>query len=138
MTLPSADVSLSQLVGVDPSAVYWDLASLPLSLSGFGLRSATLMTRPPCWSSRADSLGIRQCPPTPCTLSTTTIPFTWRACGPQLAAVGFHAPSWEELAHGARTEPVVWDADFDPGIPRHGWQRSATVPVHGHLVESSV
>ena len=61
-----------------------------------------------------------------------------RACGAQLAAVGFHAPSWEELAHGVRPEPVVWDADFDPGLPRHDWQRIATIPVHGELVEGSV
>ena len=47
-----------------------------------------------------------------------------------------HASSWEERAHGVRPEPVVWDADFD--IPRHGWQRIATVPVHGELVEGSV
>ena len=61
-----------------------------------------------------------------------------RACGAQLAAVGFHAPSWEELAHGVRPEPVVWDADFDPGLPHHGWQRIATIPVHGELVEGCV
>ena len=37
-----------------------------------------------------------------------------------------------------RPEPVVWDADFDPGLPRHGWQRIAIIPVHGELVEGFV
>ena len=56
MTLPSAGVS-NQLLGVDPSAVFWDLA---LSLRGLGLRSATLMSQPACWSSWADCLGMVQ------------------------------------------------------------------------------
>ena len=51
---------LSQLVNVDPSTVYWDLASLPLSLGGLGLRSASLTSRPPFWSSWADCLGMVQ------------------------------------------------------------------------------
>ena len=139
MTLPSADVSVT--------AVYWDLASLPLSLGGLGLRSATLMSRPAYWSSWADCLGmVQQRHPT---VSDCIVQALYhqhpsfhlaglRACGAQLAAVGFHAPSWEELAHGVRPEPVVWDADFDPGLPRHGWQRIATIPVHGELVEGSV
>ena len=46
---------LSQLLGVDPSVV-----SLPLSLGGLGLRSATLMSRPAYWSSWADCLGMVQ------------------------------------------------------------------------------
>ena len=51
---------LSRLLGVDPSLVYWDLASLPLSLGGLGLRSATLTSQPAFWSSWADCLGMIQ------------------------------------------------------------------------------
>ena len=50
---------LSQLLGVDPSVVYWDLASLLLSLGGLGLR-ATLMSRPAYWSIWANCLGMVQ------------------------------------------------------------------------------
>ena len=138
---------LSQLLDFDPNTVYWDLANLPLSLGGLGLRSATLMSRPAYWSSWAECLGVvQQRHPTvsACIVQALnhqrhSFPLTGlRACGAQLTAVGFHAPNWEELAHGARPEPVVWDADFDPGIPRHGWQRFATIPVDGVLVEGSV
>ena len=71
-------------------------------------------------------------PPTP------FLPFGGvRVCGAQMAAAGFHTPSWEEFAHGVRPEPV-WDVDFDPGLHRHGWERIATIPVHGELVEGCV
>ena len=141
MTLPSADV-FSQLLGYDASVVYWDLASLPL-----GIRSATLMSRLAYWSSWADCLGMvqqRHRTVSACIVEALNHQHPsfhlagLRVCGAQLAAVGFHAPSWEELAHGVRPEPVVWDADFDPGLPLHGWQRIATIPVHGELVEGCV
>ena len=51
-----------------------------------------------------------------------------------MAAVGFHAPSWEELAHGA-VQNQSFGMLTDPGLPHHGWQRTATIPVHGELVE---
>ena len=60
-----------------------------------------------------------------------------RASGEHLAAVGFHAPSWQELAAGARPEQLR-DVDMEPGIPRHGWQRTATEPVHGVLIDGTV
>ena len=56
-----------------------------------------------------------------------------RASEKYLASVGFHAPSWEELAAGVRPD-LVHDVDMEPGIPRHGWQRTATEPVHGGTV----
>ena len=51
---------LSLLLNVDPSTMYWDLASLPLSLGGLGLRGASLTSQPAYWSSWADCLGMVQ------------------------------------------------------------------------------
>ena len=39
--------------------------------------------------------------------------------------------SWAELADGIRPEQIAWDVEREPGMPRHGWQRTATIPVHG-------
>ena len=61
-----------------------------------------------------------------------------RASGEHLASAGFHAPSWQELAAGVRPEQLRWDEDMEPGLPRHGWQRRATEPVHGLLVEGTI
>ena len=51
---------LCTLLGVDPSFLFWNMASLPLSLGGLGLRSASLLSRAACWASWADSLQMVQ------------------------------------------------------------------------------
>ena len=137
---------LSSLLGVAPASIYWDLASLPLSLGGLGLRSATLLARPAFWASWADCLEmIHQRHPTVCAHIVDALHAQHpsfhldgvRASGEHLASTGFHAPSWKELAAGVRPEQLQ-DVDMEPGIPRHGWQRAATVPVHGFLIEGTV
>ena len=138
---------LSQLLGVDPSSVYWDLASLPLSLGGLGLRSATVTSRPAYWSSWADCLGmVQQRHPAVSrrivhalnahhpAFHLAGVP----ASGAHLAAAGFVAPSWGELADGIRPEHLVLEVDREPGVPRYGWQRTATVPIHGRQIEDSI
>ena len=137
---------LSSLLGVAPASIYWDLASLPLCLGGLGLRSATLLARPAFWASWADCLEmIHQRHPTVCAHIVDALHAQHpsfhldgvRASGEHLASAGFHAPSWQELAAGVRPEQLQ-DVDMEPGIPRHGWQRAATVPVHGLLIEGTV
>ena len=103
------------------------------------------MSRPAYWSSWADCLGIVQqrhptVPPASCTLLTTNslLPFGGVTC--LRCTVGCNwlpRAQLEELEHGVRPEPVVWDADFDPGL-------LATVgsalppPCPRELVEGSV
>ena len=74
---------LCSLLGVDPGFLFWNVASLPLSLGGLVLRSASLLSRAAYWASWADSLqmvqqrhpanGILLCPTTFCGASTTRI-----------------------------------------------------------------
>ena len=131
---------LSQFLGVDPSVVYWDLASLPLSLGGTPKRHIDVPTCLLVELGRLSGHGSAATPNSVRLHRASSQPPThlagFRACGAQLAAVGFHAPSWEELAHGVRPESRL--GYFDPGLPRHGWQRIATIPVHGELVEGCV
>ena len=49
---------LSQLVSVPPSSMNWDVASLPFTMGGMGLRSAELTSGAPYWSSWADCLEM--------------------------------------------------------------------------------
>ena len=48
------------------------------------------------------------------------------------------SPSWAALADGIRPHQIVVEVDREPGVPRHGWQRTATVPIHSLQVEGSV
>ena len=50
---------------------------------------------------------------------------------------GFVPPTWEDLAAGLRPAPDQWEI-MEPGQPRHGWQKVATEPVHGHHITSAV
>ena len=137
---------LSHLLGVAPASIYYDLASLPLCLGGLGLlRSATFLARPAFWASWADCLEmIHQRRPTVCARIVDALHAQHpsfhldgvRASGEHLASVGFHAPSWLELAAVLvlnSCKMSTW-----PGIRRHGWQRTATEPVHGVLMEGTV
>ena len=49
--------ALSQLLSVDPSSMYWDVASLPFTRGGMGLRSAALTSRAAYWSSLGGLFG---------------------------------------------------------------------------------
>ena len=78
---------LCSLLGMDPSFLFWNVASLPLSLGGLGLRSASLLSRAAYWASWADSLAdgatVASCcvppdfvePPRP----ESSFPFVWIA-----------------------------------------------------------
>ena len=88
---------LSRPLGVAPD-IFWDLASLPLSLGGLCLRSATLLSRPAFSSSWADCLdGATKAPHRLCSY------YGRPRCSAPIW-LGFHAPSWQELAAGVRPE----------------------------------
>ena len=112
---------LCSLLGVDPSFLFWNVASLPLSLGGLALRSASLLSRAACW---ADSLQI---------VLSHQILRSLHDLNPQR---GFVPPTWEDLAAGLRPAPDQWEI-MEPGQPRH-WQKVATEPVHGHHITSAV
>ena len=46
--------------------------------------------------------------------------------------------SWGEFADGIRPEHFVLEVDMESGVPRHGWQRTATGPSHGRQIEDRV
>ena len=125
------------------SANFWGT----IELGGLGLRRVTVTSRPAYWSSWADCLGmVQQRHPAvsrrivhalnayhPAVHSAGV-----RASGAHLAAAGFVAPSWGKLADGIRPEHLVLEVDREQGVLRHGWQRTATVPIHGRQIEDSV
>ena len=121
-------------------------SQLAIVAGGLGLRSATLLSRPVYWSSWADCLqiGAIETPHRMCAhrgrlaCSAPFFPLGRGSAPLGMPAAGFHAPSWQELAAGARPEQLQWDEDMEPGLPRHGWQRRATEPVHALLVEGTI
>ena len=137
------------LLGVAPASIYWDLDSLPLCLGGLGLRSATLLARPACWASWAGCLEmIRQRDPTVCARIVgrppCPAPFLALGRGPRF----WRTSIWHQLGSthllgrslrpaGARPEQLQ-NVDLKFGILHHGWQRTATEPVHGVLTEGTV
>ena len=58
------------------------------------------------------------------------------ASGEHLAAAGFHAPSWQELAAGARPEQLQGRGHGTWTPPP--WVNAETEPVHGLLVEGTI
>ena len=118
------------------SFLFWNVASLPLSLGGLGLRSASLLSRAACWASWADSLQmVQQRHPAVShqilrSLHDPNPHFHLsglRSSVDFLTMRGFVPPTWEDLAAGLRPAP-----------DRHGWQKVATEPVHGHHITSAV
>ena len=116
----------------------WDIttqevASLPLSLGGLGLRNAVRTSPSAYWASWSDSLPMIKArhpevadsilhlmhqdgPPSLMAAS--------RVVGELRGVSGFDPPSWQDLANGAR--PPFHDLeDQEPGVVRHGWQHEA-------------
>ena len=75
------------------------------------------MTQPASWSNWADCLGSVQQRHPALNEFHSFYMAGLRVLAGHTWAVGFHAFSWEQLAHGACPEQLVWDADLDPGIP---------------------
>ena len=147
---------LSQLLGVAPANMCWDLARLPLSLGGLGLRSATLLSRPAFWASWADCLEmIHQRHPTVCARVVDALHTQHpsvhlagvRASGEHFPATGFRAPSWQELAagvrlgrrHGTWHSPPQWVAaqshGTSPWLSRRRHRQTQTFSVRTGAVQ---
>ena len=114
-----------------------DIATLPMSLGGLGVRSAVRTSGPAHWASWADCLAMVQerhpdvaslfvdqlaHPTTPCLQAVARVARDLTGLG------GFQLPSWRELAMGARPEPREPE-HFEPGCTRDGWQHEVASRV---------
>ena len=105
-----------------------DIAKLPLSLGGLGVRSALRTSKAAHWASWADCLpmilerhpdvarlqwDMLEQPTTPCLQAVTGVARDFTGVG------GFEPPSWRELAMGSRPE-FREPEDFEPGCTRDG------------------
>ena len=133
---------LSALLGADVPEDMWDIASLPLSVGGIGLRGAVRSRPAAYWSSWADSLEMIQQRHEP--VCAQILHILTRGGGSfhvegavrarqDLQRMGFDAPEWLPLAHGLR--PRSQDRDDDGlGMPSHGWQHDASGKVTDDLM----
>ena len=126
----------------------WDIttqevASLPLSLGGLGLRNAVRTSPSAHWASWSDSLPmIKARHPE---VADSILHLMHQDGPPSLMAAsrvavelrgvsGFDPPSWHNLANGAR--PPFHDLDDqEPGVVRHGWQHEAASRVERDVRE---
>ena len=137
--------SLSKLVSVPPSSMYWVVASLPFTMGGI-LRSAELTSGAAYWSSWADCLEMIAAR-NPSIADMIVAQMNHEDAGfhvfgaaqvrEQLVRVGFDAPNWHELRAGLRPPGQQVD-DRQVGIPGHGWQHEATEAVHAHLLATTI
>ena len=132
---------LSTILGVHPEQcdlAAKEVATLPLTWRGLGLRSAVRTSVSAYWASWADSLAmIHQRHPEVADrivvaldgVNHTPALSAARSAGGQLMGVeGFNPPSWRALSLGAR--PAMREPDdFEPGTAGHGWQHEASSRV---------
>ena len=132
--------ALSQLLAAPPTHMFWDVACLPFSRGGMGLRSAVLTSGAAYWASWADSLHmIKQRHPAVPNQILHELAHHQEAgfhvvaasiAREELIRAGFRAPAWSQVAAGLRPDaPQVKDHQI--GMPGDGWP-------HTHLVETSV
>ena len=126
--------------------MYWDVASLPFTMGGMGLRCAELTSGAAYWSSWADCLEmIAARNPSVADMIVTQMNhedagfhvFGAAQVREQLVRVGFDAPNWHELRAGLRPPGQQVD-ERQVGIPGHGWQHEATQAVHAHLFATTI
>ena len=120
---------LSRLLGVVLPDGAWNLATIPLSLGGMGLRSAIRGRPVAFFASWADGLEmIRKRHPLVADLILNDLAQDRPShhlsalvrAHDRLVDVGFLPPSWAALAEGER--PGGGSLEDGPGLPRHGWQ----------------
>ena len=119
-----------------------ELASVPLSLGGLGLRSATRTREAAYWASWADCLFmVRKRHPVVADRILDALNNMDDVESTRSAAVaahhlsgveGFEVPSWEALSHGLRPRPHDPE-DREPGGFQHGWQHEAASRVERHF-----
>ena len=131
---------LCSILQVDPAQpdTVRETATVPLSLGGLGLRSASRTRTPAFWASWADCLGmIRQRHPDVAAQlvrqleghpHTPSLEAAASAARSLRGVQGFEPPSWEALTHGVRPAPRQPD-EFEPGCERSGWQHEVALRV---------
>ena len=108
-----------------------DVARLPLSMNGLGLRSAVRTSHAAHWASWADSVPmiLKRHPDVARLIvaqltdqvdSSHLSPILSRE---RLLDVSFDVPTWGQIVDGLPNPPVE---DGEPGVPHHGWQYFAT------------
>ena len=122
---------------VDWSDEARDIATLPMSLGGLGVRSAVRTSRPAHWASWADCLAmVQERHPDVASLLVSQLAHPTTPCLQAVARVardltevgGFAPPSWRELATGARPEAREPE-HFEPGCTRDGRQHEVASRV---------
>ena len=119
-----------RLLGTDvENARSRELASVPLSLGGLGLRSATRTREAACWASWADCLfmvrnrhpvGVDRILDVLKSMDELESTRSAAVAAHHLAGVeGFEVSSWEALSHGLRPRPHDPE-DRVPGGFQHG------------------
>ena len=116
-----------------PDDMQRNVGSLPLSMGGLGLRSATRGRFAAYWASWADSLSAIQsrhpilAEELIAALDNPRGAFYLQGaaeCREMLLDRGFDAPRWGAVAHGSRPGRGLDDAE--PAEAAHGWQRPAS------------
>ena len=134
----------SLLLGVSLTHDSWEKSSLPMSMGGCGLRSASRTSSSAYWASFVDSLRmIHQRHPAVAdqmvrSLTQVSIHRHFvaaAACHDQLIACGFSPPTWAEAAL-ARPRAVLEALHMDG--PCQGWQHVASACVEDHFFQSVV
>ena len=127
---------LCHLLNVDPDSVPPSAAaaaSLPLSLEGLGLRSASRLRGAAHWASWADSLKrvFNRHPD----VARRIVRGLEGIHAASLSREGFHPPPWEDLM---LEEPEPSRNNAEPGQPRKGWQKRAIKQVDVRHLRHSV
>ena len=138
---------LSQLLGAGLTQDAQDLASLPLSLGGCGLRSASRSKEAAHWASWADSLRmIHQRHPDVAALMVRALSSAEEgrhlqaaeSCRLQLLSLGgFVPPEWHAAAE-ARPRFLANVDGNEPGVPARGWQFEASASVENFFFLHSI
>ena len=138
---------LSLLLGVSLTQVSWEKSSLPMSMGGCGLRSASRTSSSAYWASWADSLRMihKRHPAVADQMVRSLTQVSGHrhfvaaaACRDQLIACGFSPPTWAEVAL-ARPRAVLEALHMDGTcLPVQGWQHVASECVEDHFLQSVV
>ena len=137
---------LCKLLGCDAPDTSWDVAGLPLSIGGFGLRSARRVSPAAYWASWVDCLHTIQSRHPPIGEQVTaalTDPVKGQhlqaavASRDRLLDVGFEAPPWADLQSGAQPRQNDLE-DAEPGAKKHGWQHGAAQKLEDCFVSGAL
>ena len=143
----SVQECLTRILGAEIPPKSWEVANLPLSLGGMGLRSAPRVSPSAYWSSWADCLqttASRQ----PVVAEQLTTALSNREAGSYLGSAvasrdrlleaGFPAPGWGDLTADNPPRPRRSNLDqVEPGT-RPGWQKESSLTLEERLVSDSL